>query len=95
MRHIISILVENKFGVLARIAGMFSGRGFNIETLNANEIIVEPGNSLWRIARKTMGGGIFYSEIYKNNLMRIKNPDLIYPGQVFNIPKIRKNISYE
>ena len=68
---------------------------FNIETLNANEIIVEPGNSLWRIARKTMGGGIFYSEIYKNNLMRIKNPDLIYPGQVFNIPKIRKNISYE
>ncbi len=34
MRHIISILVENKFGVLARIAGMFSGRGFNIESLN-------------------------------------------------------------
>ena len=34
MRHTISILVENKFGVLARIAGMFSGRGFNIETLN-------------------------------------------------------------
>ena len=34
MRHIISILVENKFGVLARISGMFSGRGFNIETLN-------------------------------------------------------------
>ena len=33
MRHIISILVENKFGVLARIAGMFSGRGFNIESL--------------------------------------------------------------
>ena len=34
MRHIISVLVENKFGVLARIAGMFSGRGFNIDTLN-------------------------------------------------------------
>lgn len=34
MRHTISILVENKFGVLARIAGMFSGRGFNIDTLN-------------------------------------------------------------
>jgi acetolactate synthase-1/3 small subunit len=32
--HIISALVENKFGVLARIAGMFSGRGFNIDTLN-------------------------------------------------------------
>lgn len=34
MRHIISVLVENQFGVLARIAGMFSGRGFNIDTLN-------------------------------------------------------------
>jgi acetolactate synthase I/III small subunit len=33
-RHTISILVENKFGVLARIAGLFSGRGFNIDTLN-------------------------------------------------------------
>jgi len=34
MRHTISLLVENKFGVLARVAGLFSGRGFNIETLN-------------------------------------------------------------
>jgi len=33
MRHTISVLVENKFGVLARIAGLFSGRGFNIESL--------------------------------------------------------------
>jgi len=33
-RHTLSILVENKFGVLARIAGLFSGRGFNIDTLN-------------------------------------------------------------
>ena len=34
MKHTITALVENKFGVLARIAGLFSGRGFNIETLN-------------------------------------------------------------
>ncbi len=34
MRHTISVLVENKFGVLVRIAGMFSSRGFNIDTLN-------------------------------------------------------------
>lgn len=34
MRHTISALVENQFGVLARVAGMFSGRGFNIDSLN-------------------------------------------------------------
>ncbi len=34
MRHTISVLVENQFGVLARVAGMFSGRGFNIDSLN-------------------------------------------------------------
>lgn len=34
MRHTISVLVENKFGVLTRVAGLFSGRSFNIDTLN-------------------------------------------------------------
>ena len=51
-----------------------------------DRIIVQKGNSLWSIARKTLGGGVFYTEIYKNNLTKIKNPNLIYPGQVFNIP---------
>ena len=37
MRHTVSVLVENKFGVLARIAGLFSGRGFNIDSLSVGE----------------------------------------------------------
>ena len=37
MRHTISVLVENEFGVLARVAGLFSGRGFNIESLSVAE----------------------------------------------------------
>ena len=58
------------------------------EIILEKAIVVQNGNSLWRIARKTLGGGIFYSEIYKNNVNKIKNPDLIYPGQVFNIPNL-------
>ena len=36
MRHTISVLVENKFGVLARIAGLFCGRGYNIDSLTVS-----------------------------------------------------------
>ncbi len=39
MRHTISVLVENEFGVLSRVAGLFSGRGFNIESLCVAETI--------------------------------------------------------
>ena len=52
MRHIVSILVENKFGALARIAGMFSGRGFNIETLNVGPMI---NNEISRITATILG----------------------------------------
>ncbi|MFC1667969.1 acetolactate synthase small subunit [Chlamydiota bacterium] len=37
MKHVISILVENRFGVLSRISGLFSGRGFNIDSLAVGE----------------------------------------------------------
>lgn len=39
MKHTISVLVENKFGVLARVAGLFSGRGFNIDSLSVGETL--------------------------------------------------------
>jgi acetolactate synthase-1/3 small subunit len=39
MKHTIAVTVENKFGVLARVAGLFSGRGFNIESLSVGETL--------------------------------------------------------
>ena len=39
MRHTISVLVENKFGVLARVAGLFSARGYNIASLAVSETL--------------------------------------------------------
>jgi hypothetical protein len=49
-------------------------------------IVVESGRSLWRIARKTYGSGLRYTTIYEANKDQIKDPDLIFPGQVFKLP---------
>jgi len=50
-------------------------------------VVVQPGNSLWRIARRLFGDGIKYVHIYEANQTQIRDPDLIYPGQVFEVPK--------
>lgn len=49
-------------------------------------VVVQPGNSLWRIARRTMDSGLKYTVIYQANQEQIRDPDLIYPGQIFEIP---------
>lgn len=58
------------------------------EALNLGEdsVIVQPGNSLWRIARRIYGEGIQYTVIYEANAEQIRDPDMIYPGQVFSTP---------
>ena len=50
-------------------------------------VVVQPGNSLWRLARRTLGEGTRYTVIYQANRDRIGDPDLIYPGQVFEVPR--------
>ena len=51
MEHIISILVENKFGVLSRVANLFSGRGYNIETLSVAPTL-DPSMSMMTIVTR-------------------------------------------
>lgn len=53
----------------------------------SSSIVVQPGNSLWRIARSNYGDGVRYTVIYEANADQITNPDLIYPGQVFKLPE--------
>lgn len=50
-------------------------------------ITVQPGYSLWKIARDTYGDGILYVQVYEANKEQIGDPDLIYPGQVFELPR--------
>ncbi len=62
MRHTISVLVENKFGVLSRVSGLFSGRGFNIESLSVGETI-DPAISLMTVV--TIGDDQIVEQITK------------------------------
>jgi LysM repeat protein len=63
---------------------------FTLDPAQANmppgSVTILKGNSLWRIARRVYGQGVAYTVIYEANKDLIKDPDLIYPGQVFNLP---------
>jgi nucleoid-associated protein YgaU len=52
----------------------------------AAKITVQPGFTLWGIARQNYGSGVMYVQVYEANKQMIGDPDLIYPGQVFNVP---------
>jgi acetolactate synthase I/III small subunit len=67
-RHTIAVLVDNEAGVLARVIGLFSGRGYNIESLTVAE--VDPQASLSRITVVTSGTPMIIEQI-KNQLDRL------------------------
>lgn len=78
-------MIGDNDAVVARIKFPFS-RAAAMDTAGGARVIVQPGNSLWRIARRAYGTGFDYTLIYQANKDRIDNPDLIYPGQVFRLP---------
>jgi len=72
--------------VTARIILPFARAKPNELSMGAGSVVVQPGNSLWRIARRSYGAGVRYTVIYEANKDQIRDPDLIYPGQVFAVP---------
>lgn len=67
-RHILAVLVDNEFGVLARVIGLFSGRGYNIESLTVAE--VDHAKNLSRITIVTSGTDAIVEQI-KAQLLRV------------------------
>ncbi len=59
----------------------------DLANVGPRTVVVQPGNSLWRIARRLYGEGWQYTVIYEANAEQIRDPDLIYPGQIFDIPE--------
>ncbi|WP_420561391.1 Ig-like domain-containing protein [Tepidicaulis sp.] len=55
--------------------------------LAEGRVVIQPGNNLWSIARRLYGSGFNYTVIYEANKDQIRDPDLIYPGQIFTTPE--------
>ena len=51
-------------------------------------VVIQPGNNLWRISKVIYGAGIKYTLLFEANKDQIRDPDMIYPGQVFKTPDV-------
>ena len=79
--------LDEEGAVVARILQPFEQADEEaLANLQPDEVIVQPGNSLWRISRQIYGRGIHYTIIYQANAGQIDDPHLIFPGQIFTIP---------
>ena len=88
-RHTVRVdRVDEEGIVLARIETPLNRARPEELLVGEARVVVQPGNSLWRIARRAYGGGIHFSVIYEANRDTIRDPNLIYPGQVFAIPDL-------
>lgn len=54
--------------------------------VRAEIITVQPGYTLWGIAKRSYGDGLLYVKVFAANKAQIRDPNLIYPGQVFSVP---------
>ncbi|MBU2982704.1 LysM peptidoglycan-binding domain-containing protein [Lentibacter algarum] len=57
-----------------------------LQAAQVTAVTVQPGATLWAIAAERFGNGTQYVQLYEANKDRIRDPDLIYPGQVFDLP---------
>lgn len=76
-------LREDRTAIAAAMEAQTSQTGFQVAMKT-----VQPGATLWAIARERYGDGVLYVQVFEANRDRIRNPDLIYPGQVFQLPEI-------
>lgn len=86
-RHVLRLdQVAAAGGVAARIEVPFQRDRLPADAVADGRMVVQPGQNLWRIARYAYGRGVRYTVIYAANRDTIRDPSLIYPGQVFALP---------
>ena len=72
--------------VAARVELPFQRTAVPAMELASGRVVVQPGQNLWRLARRAYGTGVRYTVIYLANRDQIRDPRLIYPGQAFAMP---------
>lgn len=73
--------------VAARVEVPFQRDEMPPEAFGNRAVVVQPGANLWRIARSTYGQGVHYAVIYQANREQIRDPNRIFPGQIFALPE--------
>ncbi len=89
--HQLRLDALGKGGVTARIELPFQRAELSPQSIAPGSVVVQPGQNLWRIARHAYGRGVQYVVIYQANHDQIRDPNLIYPGQVFSMPSGEKS----
>ncbi|MFC0408752.1 LysM peptidoglycan-binding domain-containing protein [Roseomonas elaeocarpi] len=86
-RHTLRVDQLGRSGaVAARVAVPFQRDHLPPGALHDGQVVVQPGNNLWRLARAAYGQGIRYTVIFAANRAQIRDPGRIYPGQVLGVP---------
>jgi len=73
--------------VAARVGMPFQRETLAVAQVAEGRVVVQPGQNLWRLARRAYGTGVRYTVIYQANREQIRDPRLIYPGQAFEVPQ--------
>ena len=84
--------VDEQGNVTSRVGATFKREDKGVlasqdDTDGVRAITVQTGNTLWAISRERYGEGTAYVRIFEANRDRIRDPDMIFPGQVFSIPQ--------
>ena len=82
-----AVLLDETSTEIARAGFKVVPAQLNIGRDGSEMVVIQKGDVLWRIAYRNYGNGIRYLDIVKRNKARIANPDLIYPSQIFALPK--------
>ncbi len=80
--------VGERGAVVARVELPFRKVLLPHGAVRRGQVVVQPGENLWRLARTAYGDGLRYTVILRANRSQIRDPDRIYPGQAFTIPPL-------